>query len=313
MRRDEVLKAIDRRGPSYTPIYYVNGDQSRSDVVAIEVQHHFQGEKRDHSEWGFLWDRLDGTMGQPRSYLLRDELDLRGLAVPGICPARRFRDVPDFAKRFPDRFRMASLGLSGFTTMSCLRGFDRLMVDFGEDPAGVEKLADLVFDFEERLISELPSYRFDAVSFYDDWGTQQGMIISPRLWRSIFKPRYARQFALVRRLGMRVYFHCCGQFMPIIPDLIEAGVDILNVSQPNLYDIPELGRRFGGQVCFCCPVSYQTTSITGTREQIFEDVRLLVENLGRFNGGLLGYIEQYEEIGLTPSNYQSLIDAWGRT
>jgi hypothetical protein len=136
------------------------------------------------------------------------------------------------------------------------------------------------------------------------------MIISPPMWRKIFKPRYAHQFDLVHRLGLRVYFHCCGQIMPIIPDLIEVGVDILNLAQPNLYDIPQVGRRFGGQVCFCCPVSYQTTSITGTREQIFEDVRVLVESLGRFDGGLLGYVEEYQSIGLSEANYQACIDAF---
>jgi hypothetical protein len=109
---------------------------------------------------------------------------------------------------------------------------------------------------------------------------------------------------------MYVYFHCCGQYLPIIPDLIEVGVDMLNVAQPNLYDIPELGQKFGGKVCFVCPVSYQTTSISGTREDIFEDVRLLVENLGDFNGGLIGYVEEYQSIGLSEENYQACIEAF---
>ena len=78
----------------------------------------------------------------------------------------------------------------------------------------------------------------------------------------------------------------------------------------QVYDIPEVGRRFGGQVCFCCPVSYQTTSITGTREQIFEDVRVLVESLGHFDGGLLGYVEEYQSIGLSEANYQACMEAF---
>jgi uroporphyrinogen decarboxylase len=249
-------------------------------------------------------------MGQPKSYLLQDDGDWSRLKPPDLNVPERFCDVPEFAERYADRFRMASLGLSGFTTMWCLRGFDRLMLDMAYQPDKVSWLADLVFDFEERLIAELPPYHFDAVSFYDDWGTQKGMIISPPMWRKIFKPRYAHQFDLVHRLGLRVYFHCCGQIMPIIPDLIEVGVDILNLAQPNLYDIPEVGRRFGGQVCFCCPVSYQTTLISGTREQIFEDVRVLVESLGHFDGGLLGYVEEYQSIGLSEANYRACIQAF---
>ena len=109
---------------------------------------------------------------------------------------------------------------------------------------------------------------------------------------------------------MLVYFHSCGQILPLIPDLIEAGVDVLNISQPNLYAIPELGHRFGDQVCFICPVSYQTTSITGTREQIFDDVRNLVTCLGQNNGGLLGYVEEYHSIGLSEANYQACVEAF---
>jgi len=87
-------------------------------------------------------------------------------------------------------------------------------------------------------------------------------------------------------------------------------VDILNLAQPNLYDIPEVGRRSDEQVCFCCQVSYQTTSITSTREQIFEDVRVPVESLGCFNDGLLGSVEEYQNIGLSEAKYPACIEAF---
>ena len=310
MRRDEVFRAIARDGPAYVPIYFFNRDQDQSDIVALDVQHHFDGANKERSEWGFTWERFDETMGQPQSYLIHDWGDLTRLSVPDPTTPSRFRDVSAFAARYADRFRMASLGLSGFTTMWCLRGFDRLMVDIALEPERVSELAEVVFGFEESLIATLPPGAFDAVAFFDDWGTQSGLIISPRAWQTIFRPFYARQFALVHRLGLKVYFHCCGQVMPIIPDLIACGVDVLNISQPNLFDIPELGRRFGGQVCFICPVSYQTTSVLGTRAQIFDDVSVLIENLGCFNGGLLGYVEEYQSIGMSEDNYQACVEAF---
>ena len=310
MRRDEVIKAITFQGPAYLPIYFFNRDQDQSDIVAAEVQHHFMGPDKNISEWGFFWERLDETMGQPRDYLIKDWADLERLVIPDLADSRRFSQVSEFNKNYPDRFRMASLGLSGFTTMWCLRGFDRLMLDIVEEPERVKALASVVFGFEERVITALTPFNFDAVAFFDDWGTQTGMIISPRSWRQLFKPFYTHQFDLVHAQGMCVYFHCCGQYLPIISDLIEIGVDVLNISQPNLYDIPELGRQFGGKVCFICPVSYQTTSITGTRQEIFADVQALVENLGCFNGGLLGYVEEYHSIGMSEENYQACVEAF---
>ena len=310
MRRDEVIKAINFNGPSRVPIYFLHRDQDRSDIVTLEVQNHFMGSGENISEWGFTWERLDETMGQPKDYVLANWDNLPNLKIPDPADPQRFLDVIEFNRKYPDRFRMASLGLSGFTTMWCLRGFDKLMLDIAVNPERVDILADLVFGFENQLIAELSRFDFDAVAFYDDWGTQTGMLISPGKWREVFRQRYEHQFKLVHELGMYVYFHCCGQYLPIIQDLIEVGVDVLNISQPNLYDIPEIGRLFGGKVCFICPVSYQTTSISGTREEIFEDVRLLVENLGDFNGGLIGYVEEYQSIGLSEENYQACVEAF---
>ena len=135
------------------------------------------------------------------------------------------------------------------------------------------------------------------------------MIVSPALWREFFKPRYARQFVLAHALGLQVYFHTCGNVLPIIPDFKEVGVDMLNLGQPNCYDIEALGRNQNGQ-CFVMPVSYQTTSLSGTRDEIFRDVESLVNNLGDKGGGLIGYVEEYSSMGMSGSNYQSCVDAF---
>lgn len=310
MRRDEVFKAVNFQKPAYVPVYYFNRDQEQSDIVAYEVQRHFLGPEKDRSEWGFEWERMDETMGQPRTNLVENPADLRRLPLPDPDDPGRFEGVADFNRLYPDRFRLASLALSGFTTMSFLRGFNNLMIDLVESPDFVAELADVVFGFEEALIARLPALGFDAVGFFDDWGTQTGMIISPAAWRRIFKPRYARQFDLAHRLGLKVYFHCCGYYPQIIPDFIEIGVDFLNISQPNLYNIPELGQKYGGKVCFVCPVSYQTTSISGTRQDIFHDVQVLIDNLGGFDGGLVGYVEEYHSMGMSAANYQACVDAF---
>ena len=107
-----------------------------------------------------------------------------------------------------------------------------------------------------------------------------------------------------------MYFHSCGYIHEIIPDLIDAGVDLLNLGQPNLYDIERMGKEFGGSVCFVCPVSYQTTSITGTKEDIYREAGKLVTHLGCFQGGLIGYIEEYHSIGMSDENYHHCINAF---
>jgi uroporphyrinogen decarboxylase len=304
-----VRAAVRMQKPDRVPLYFVNRDKDLSDIIMVDVVRHFMGEDRSLSEWGFRWERRDQTMGQPREPLIREWADLDRLAVPDPADPARLAEVEATRARFGERYYCASLVLSGFTLMSFLRGFAPLLVDLETDRPQVERLADIVFGFEEEVIRRLAGRGFDAVSFYDDWGTQGGLICSPALWREFWKPRYARQFALAHRQGLDVYFHCCGAVAELIPDLVEIGVDLLNLGQPNLFDIEDLGRRFGGTVCFVMPVSYQTTSISGTPDDIFRVVRSYGDNLSR-GGGLIGYIEEYASIGLSEENYQACIAAF---
>lgn len=151
---------------------------------------------------------------------------------------------------------------------------------------------------------------FDAIIFGDDWGSQNSLLISPELWREIFKPRYKKQFELVKSFGMDVWFHSCGNIMSIIPDFIEIGVDVLNLNQPDIFGIDELAVKFGGKVCFNCPVDHQTVGIFGNKDEIFNYVRKLGSTLGNFNGGLIGNIEEYSSIGMSNENYNYIVEAF---
>jgi uroporphyrinogen decarboxylase len=308
--KERVKRAIRMDHPDRVPILYFNADKDESDIVIADVVRHFDGLGKDHSEWGFTWVRHDETMGQPKETLIKSWGDEISLKIPDPLDSDRFNEANQMMRQYPDKYYLASLVLSGFTVMSALRGFKELLEDLYDEEEQVGHLADLVFGFEEQVIAISGEKGFDGVAFYDDWGTQSSLIISPSMWRTFFKPRYQRQFALAHEKGLDVYFHSCGMIWELIPDLIEIGVDMLNISQPNLYDISKLGSEFGGKVCFVCPVSYQTTAISGNRQDIFNDARALIDHLGKFQGGFVAYVEQYESIGMSDMNYRSCIEAF---
>lgn len=310
MRKEQVHKAVKMEGPKYVPLYFFNMDQDQSDIIQIGIQRHFDGPNHNTSEWGFIWETHDETMGHVRTTSMKCWEELDSFALPDPYLMNRFTGVSKIIEDNQDRYIAAALGLSGFTSMTCIIGFEKVLEGLYLDRKYVDRLADMVFGFEETLIDLSAHYKFDAISFADDWGTQKSLMISPTLWREFFKPRYKKQFDLIHDRGMDVLFHSCGFIYEIIPDLIEIGVDILNLSQPNLFDIPQLGLEFGGKTCFMCPVSYQTTSISGTREDIFRDVRILMDNFGNHHGGLIGYIEEYHSVGMSTENYQSCVDAF---
>jgi len=310
MRKTQVIKAIKMEEPDYVPVFFFNKDKDQSDIIQVDIQKHFGGTNNNTSEWGFVWKTKDETMGQPIDTIIKNWEQLNSMIIPDAYETGRFKEAEQIIKQNMDRFLVAGLSLTGFTTMTLLAGFENVLEGLYLERENIEKLADIVFGFEEKLIEQVSAYPFDAVNFADDWGTQNDLIISPALWRDFFKPRYKRQFDLIHEKGMLVIFHCCGNIYEIIPDFIEIGVDVLNLSQPNLFDMEKLGRDYGGKICFMCPVSYQTTSITGTKEDIYRDVKNLVDNLGNHHGGLIGYIEEYHSVGMSSENYQSCINAF---
>lgn len=309
-RKERVKSAIYMKKPDQLPVYLYNKDQEESDIVVVDVVKQWMGENKDSSEWGFKWIKHDGTMGQPKEELIKTWDDLAKLKVPDPYDANRFSEVPKIMENYGDKYYLASLALSGFTIMTFLRGFENVLMELYEGSEDVEKLADIVFGFEEKVIEQIKANGFDGVAFYDDWGTQNNMIVSPELWREFFKPRYKKQFDLAHKLGLDVYFHCCGYIYEIIPDLIEIGVDMLNIAQPNIFDVEKLGRDFRKKVCFVCPISYQTTSLSGTKKEIYADAKEMISNLGCADGGFIGYVEEYSCMGMSDENYWNCINAF---
>jgi uroporphyrinogen decarboxylase len=288
--KDLVRKAVRFEFPERIPLSNPY-DLASSDIVNVEVVRNYMGPDRSRSEWGFEWSRIadDLAMGQPKAPVITSREDLESYRGPVTEGPARFEGMRAARAEYgEDKYYKANFVLSGFAVMSFLRGFSGIMEDLYLDRELVEKLADIVFGFEESLFEGIAAEGFSAISLADDWGTQDSLLISPGLWREVFKPRYRHQAELAHSLGLDLYFHCCGYVYDIIPDFIELGVDILNLGQPNINGIRRLGEDFSGKICFACPVSYQTTGISGTREDIRNEVKELVDCLGDKGGGLIG-------------------------
>ncbi|HPO07834.1 MAG TPA: uroporphyrinogen decarboxylase family protein [bacterium] len=311
-KREIVYRAIDRTGPSRIPIHYCNRDFEFSDTVSVTYSSakDFVPSEPGASEWGFVWEVLDKTMGQPRSNPLRDWDCVATYIPPDPHAAGRLDDLAHLTSGTEDRFIRFSLGITGFNQATFLRGFEDFLADLHDDRRLVERTLDFVFGFENALIEKVLKYPIDAVTFGDDWGTQNDLIIAPSLWREVFRPRYAEQFARIHSHGKRVWFHTCGQVSSIIGDLIEIGADVIELLQPDLLGVDRLAREFGGQVCFCCSVDHQRVAISGTKQEIFDYAKRLCDTLGAFNGGFIAYIEDYSCLGMSERNYQWIREAF---
>jgi hypothetical protein len=310
MTRSELVKrAISFEGPFRVPVWFWNEDRERSDIHSFEL-FPYKGDVKT-SEWGYVWEDLgDGTIGQPKKPVIPTWDDFDAFAFPVPDKPGRFRGIEEFERSAEDRYRAAEMGITGFNTYTFLRGFENTLVDFKLERYEADVLLDRIFEFETEVIRLASAHGFDAIHFADDWGTQQSLIIDPDLWRSMFKPRYKRQFDTVHELGMHVWFHCCGNIKEIIPDFHEMGVDVMNISQPNAIDIGYIGRALRGRQCFMVPISYQTVSISGSPMAIRQEAERLYRALGTSEGGFIGYVEEYSIMGMSEDNYRACAAAF---
>jgi uroporphyrinogen decarboxylase len=318
-RTDRVRRAIEFRGPDQIPIVFWNRDQTAGEVLLYHLSLGPPGEGSVNAwdwsvnEWGYrLEKRGDGTMGHPVESFYRELPRAEQIHMPALREEQRMSAAAAFFQQCGDRYRLASFDLSGFTVYTLLRGFENAMQDFLLDPEGFAVLMDRIIDFECELLRMAARHGFHGIHFADDWGTQSGLMISPGMWRRLFKPRYARQFALAHELGLHTWYHCCGEFVAIMEDFHEIGVDVLNISQPNVNDLAEVGRRLRGRQCFMMPISYQTVSIAGTPAEIYAEGQRLYDYLAVPEGGFIGYVEEYSVMGMSAENYSACGEAFRR-
>ena len=129
----------------------------------------------------------------------------------------------------------------------------------------------------------------DVLWLGDDFGTQRAMLISPRMWREFIKDRYARLIAAFKsqNSGLKIAYHCDGYIEPILPDLIEIGLDVLNPVQPLSMSPAEVKRKFGDRLSFWGTVDVQHVFPLGSARDVEEEVRRRVQTVAPGGGFIL--------------------------
>lgn len=169
-----------------------------------------------------------------------------------------------------------------------LRSYEELLVDMMTNKSLAEAVMDKVTNFTLEISEKLAKSGTDILAYYDDVGMQDGMMISPSLWREWVKPRWKTVFETVRQINpqVKIFFHSDGNIKEIIPDLIEIGIDILNPVQPESMNPAQIKREYGKYLTFWGTIGVQKTMPFGTPLDIKKEMKERVETVGR-GGGLI--------------------------
>ncbi|MHA1371524.1 MAG: uroporphyrinogen decarboxylase family protein [Promethearchaeota archaeon] len=198
-----------------------------------------------------------------------------------------------------------------------LRGISKILADMRRKNneiflAIIDRIRSFYSEYLHEILKAAGKF-IDIVVTGDDFGTQERLLMKPEDWRRFLKPGFKKFIDIAKSFGKIVMHHSCGSIRPIIPDMIECGLDILNPVQPDLPGMnhTELKAEFGSRLVFHGGISLQGPLRFGSRKQIHEEVKKRVKELGK-NGGYIICTAHNMHADLKTENITSLFEAYDK-
>ena len=270
-------------------------------------------------DWGTTWQRRPGVqyyemMGWPLQRGLPE--DLERYPWPDLAHPSRFEGMQARAQAIREAgyATIVLAGLASYEICHQLMGLERWLTTLAAEPAFAQAMMRQVTDracaMAAALMAAAGEY-IDVVVMADDLGGQTGPLFSPKMYRALIKPYQAEIIATIKRHHpARVFYHSCGGIYPLIGDLIEIGVDLLNpvqVAAKDMGDTARLKREFGSRITFCGGIDSQQVLPFGTADDVRREVRRRIGDLGPGGGYVLAAVHAIQP-DVPPENVVALYE-----
>lgn len=238
---------------------------------------------------------------------------------PDMDDPTRVAHVRAEARRLAEANQYAILAtpwlLFPFERAFAMMGMDKFLLTLALDPDLATALLLKIAEYCKRLmghfLDELGD-NIDMIKIGDDLGTQDSLLISPKMYREILKPIHADYIAFIKeRSKAKVFFHTDGDVFDLIEDFIEIGVDVLNPVQTSagrMANLSELKKRYGKNIVFCGAVDTHRILPEGTPEEVRQEVRRVINILGQGGGYMVAAVHTIMP-GVPPENIVAMADA----
>jgi len=243
----------------------------------------------------------------------RTARDVDDFEFPDPLAEGRFHDAARYIEKYRDEyFVVGDMELTMFDLMHLCVGMEKLLLDMATGEPYVEPLIEKTKNFSLAIGKRLVAMGVDGIWAGDDFGSQKGMLISPRMWRGYFREPYREVYAALKSVNPEVILmqHCDGAVAPILDDWIDIGLEVFNPVQPNVpgHDPQELKDRFGHRMAFWGAVDQQHLLPDGTPEEIEADVARKIRILGA-GGGYMCSPAHILQADVSMKNVESFISA----
>jgi len=267
--------------------------------------------------WGVSWRNCvystrfgDGFYTEMTGHPLAEDSAIPGYRAPDPGAPGLYDEARWVLDTFKEEYWIVGVTVTTvFETAWALRGYEKLLMDFVTDPEAADAILDIPFAYHLRAAQTLAHMGVDMIWIGDDIGTQSTMLMSPETWRRFLKPRMARFISEIKAINpaIKVAYHSDGCIYPVIPELIEIGLDVLNPIQPRSMDPALLKEKYGNRLCFWGTIDEQGTLPFGTPEDVRAEAALRVQTVGK-GGGLIIGPTHHVQLDTPVENVLALVD-----
>lgn len=247
----------------------------------------------------------EGVIGEVKHPRIRDwDTDAANVRFP-VEQLTVDRDDVNAWCASKDEFITAGCCPRPFEQMQFLRGSENLYLDLMLRPEAMLAFLRELHEFYCQLLELWAKTDVDALSFMDDWGAQCALLISPALWRELFKPMYRDYIEIAHAANKAAFMHSDGYTLDIFPDLTELGLDAIN-AQLFCMGVEKL-TPFAGKITFWGEIDRQRILAQGTNVDVENAVRQVHKHLWK-NGGCIAQCEFGP--GAHPENVETVFTVW---
>ena len=268
--------------------------------------------------WSVTWRRHidDSGGGEAKKHPITDITQQGEYVFPNANHPGHFESVREVVeKNNASENPKYVLGVAPFSSLNegthILHGLNNMFMDYYTEPEHLKALIGRLAEKQAEGIRALSEVGCDGVMFYDDWGLQNSLMVSPELIEAFFMPHYRANWGLAKELGLDAWMHSCGYIIEMLPKFADAGLTVIQMDQQENMGLENLAAKAGGKIAFWCPVDIQKMMIEGSLDDIRDYVKRMKNTIGAFNGGLVSMAYTTpEDIGHTPEKIAAMCKAF---
>ena len=334
--RENFLRTIEFRGPRWVPlkyeflpsVLYAHGDWLKEflaadpvtfppgeyeELLALGKNPLYSQGSRYTDDWGCGWyNAHDGILGQVIEYPLDDWNNLKHLQIPDPDDQedwtangdyiRSCKAAGEIAPAYPISFANGGF----FDRLQFLRGLENLLIDFMTDPPELFELMEILLEYNIKYIDRWIALEPDFIWFHGDFGTQNGLLFSPEIFRKHLKPAYRKMFTRCRDADIHVWYSCDGNILDVVDDLIECGASIHD-PQVAANGIEGIEEHYKGRICPAVDIDEQMLPFF-TPEELEAQVREVIQRIGSQEGGVMLFFCPSADVPM--ENIEAFFRAW---